>query len=247
MTVSLRKRGVKVVLLDIEGTTTPIAFVYEVLFPYARTHLRTYLRAHANDVKDVADLLRVEHKSRVDNGESVPLWSEATAEELLRSIEHFCEWLMDGDVKSPGLKLLQGKIWQQGYDDGSLRGDVFPDVPPAFERWTKAGFRLAIYSSGSVQAQQLIFRHTNVGDLTRFLSAYFDTAVGEKKSWSSYRHIAASLGVSGTEVLFLSDAEAELEAASEAGMRVALAVRPGNQPATDSGFERVTSFDQVPV
>jgi enolase-phosphatase E1 len=155
---------------------------------------------------------------------------------------------MDRDRKSPVLKRIQGEIWKGGYESGALRSDMYSDVLPALERWKKAGVRVAIYSSGSVLAQRLLFAHTSAGDLTPWLSAYFDTGAGLKTSAESYRRIAASLGVAPDRLLFVSDVEAELAAAREAGCRAVLCVREGNkpQPIVDPAAV-VKSFDTLPV
>jgi enolase-phosphatase E1 len=200
-------------LLDIEGTTTPISFVHDVLFPYARQHFKTFL--DHNDVTDDLDRLSEEHAGDV---EAPPL------------IEPYIYWLMDHDRKSPALKSLQGKIWERGYRDGSLLATVFDDVPRAFERWSEAGQSVNIFSSGSVLAQKLLFRHTNAGDLTKYLTEYFDTGVGKKTERSSYDKIAVKLQLKSNEIHFVSDVVAELDAAAEAGMKTSLCVRPGNSP-----------------
>ena len=135
---------------------------------------------------------------------------------------------MDQDRKSTGLKSLQGKIWEEGYRSGDLKGEVYPDVLPALERWRKEGIDIAIFSSGSVQAQRSLFRNSVAGDLTRFIKAYFDTTTGPKREPESYRRIAAALERSPSEVLFVSDIGAELDAARAAGMQTALCVRTGS-------------------
>ncbi len=237
-------------LLDIEGTTTPISFVHDVLFPYARTHMREFLHAQAESaqVHETACMLRDERAATLPDGGSLPLWKDETSSELLDSVAEFCDWLMDRDVKSPGLKRLQGIIWEKGYADGTLIGEVFPDVPPALERWRKAGIVLAIYSSGSVLAQRLIFSHTKYGDLTRYISAFFDTAVGAKKTSASYGAIASELQVPPLEILFLSDVDAELIAAADASCQIALCVRPGNAPVrTALDASTISSFDEIVV
>jgi enolase-phosphatase E1 len=154
--------------------------------------------------------------------------------------------LIDHDRKSTGLKSLQGKIWAQGYREGDLRGEVFPDVPPALERWHRQGIDVAIFSSGSVQAQRNLFASTSAGDLTRLIRAYFDTTTGPKAVSHSYATIAAALGRSPADVLFLSDVATELDAARAAGMRTALCVRaPGSAP--PAGAHPVFhAFDQLP-
>jgi enolase-phosphatase E1 len=153
---------------------------------------------------------------------------------------------MDRDRKSTGLKSLQGKIWEEGYRAGDLRSEVYPDVPPALEHWRRQGIDIAIFSSGSVQAQRSLFTNTAAGDLTRFIRAYFDTTTGPKTAPQSYARIAAALERLPSEVFFLSDIGAELDAARTAGMRTALCVRtPGATPAT-GGHPVVRALDQVP-
>ena len=154
------------------------------------------------------------------------------------------EWLMDRDRKSPGLKLLQGMIWDEGYRSGELKGEVFPDVPPALGRWRDAGIHVAIYSSGSVAAQLLLFRHSNYGDLTHLISGYFDTRTGPKTAKTSYESIASAMGCEPREVMFFSDAVRELDPAREAGCHTRLVMREGNAPVDDAhGHRRIKSFN----
>jgi len=246
VTFPLREHGIHVVLLDIEGTTTPMAFVYDVLFPFARAHLRTYLQQNAGStaVREAAALLRDEWKHDAALDEKPPDWPDPTP----ASAAPYVEWLTDRDRKSPGLKLLQGLIWQRGYAEGVLRGDVFADVAPAFRRWRERGVAIAIYSSGSVLAQRLLFGTTPSGDLTTDIAAFFDTDVGPKRSRDSYRRIAELLRVPAAEILFVSDVREELEAAQSAGCRVLLAVRPGNRVERVGPFDAaltVHSFDEI--
>ena len=236
----------RAILLDIEGTTTPIAFVHEVLFSFARTHSRDYLAKHFDSEDVVADvkLLREEHKQDVSEGKQPPPLTEAPDD--IESIAAYVNWLIDKDRKSTGLKSLQGKIWQEGYSDGTLRAQVFPDVAPALARWRVAGLNVSIFSSGSVLAQQLLFAHTESGDLTPFINNYFDTSVGRKGESESYSRIAEALEVPASEVLFVSDVVPELAAAREAGMEVALSVRPGNQPQPSADqYTAIQSFDEL--
>jgi len=225
---------VRGILLDIEGTTTPIAFVHEVLFSYARTHARDFLRNNqdSDDVRADVALLREEHASDKSNNLEPP-----------ESIADYIDWLIDRDRKSTGLKSLQGKIWRQGYRDGSLKSQVFADVAPALERWRAAGLKISIFSSGSVLAQQLLFAHTDAGDLTKFIDGYFDTNVGQKGEAESYRKIAVAMDLKLSEILFISDVVAELEAAKEAGMKTLLSIRPGNSP--QEWPQVIRSFDEV--
>ena len=235
-------RSTKCILLDIEGTTTPIAFVHDVLFSYARTYVRDYLAQHPDDTAaDVAQLSE-EHQRDVNNGEQPPPLNDGEIESFVT----YVNWLIDRDRKSTGLKSLQGKIWREGYRAGSLKAQVFSDVRPAFERWREANLRISIFSSGSALAQQLLFAHTEAGDLTPFISDYFDTNVGHKADPQSYQSIAKAVGLEPHEILFISDVVTELQAANSAGMRTLLSVRPGNQPQPDAGqFTAINTFDEV--
>ena len=242
----LIERGIRAVVLDIEGTTTPMAFVHEVLFPYARTHLAGFLRdpAHAALLQELTAQFAAEHGAEPD-AEKAPPWQQDTPDEQLNSVIVYAGWLMDRDRKSPALKTLQGHIWDVGYRAGQLRGAVFPDVPIALKRWHADGLILGIYSSGSVMAQRLIFSMTDEGDLTPFISHFFDTAVGPKRSTASYARIAAELTQEPAHILFISDVAEELDAARAAGWQVALAVRPDHFAPNPSGYEQVESFDAL--
>ena len=234
MPVSLA--GIRGILLDIEGTTTPIAFVHDVLFAYARQHVRDYLTNHFNeaDVRADIQLMRDEPDAGAFDVDDV------------NSIVTHVNRLIDFDRKSTGLKSLQGKIWHEGYADGTLRAQVFADVAPALARWRVAGLTVSIFSSGSVLAQQLLFAHTEAGDLTPFISHYFDTGVGKKGDPESYRRIAEGIGIKSGETLFISDVVTELAAAREAGMKTALSIRPGNQPQpSPEQYRNIHSFDEI--
>jgi enolase-phosphatase E1 len=229
--------NVRAILLDIEGTTTPIAFVHEVLFSYARTHARDFLATNSNSAEVNADvaLLREEHAADLSKGNHPPA-----------SIADYIDWLIGRDRKSTGLKSLQGKIWRQGYVDGSLKSQIYADVAPALERWRARGLSINIFSSGSVLAQQLLFAHTEAGDLTKFIDNYFDTNVGKKGEAESYRRIAETLSLRANEVLFISDVIAELDAAAEAGMSTLLSIRPGNPPQNNSDrYRAIHTFDEM--
>lgn len=235
-------RNPSVILLDVEGTTTPISFVYETLFPYAGAHMEKFLKQHKNDPDIHRDIERLAAENLSESSSSAPtIPSDTTAPECAA----YLLWLMDQDRKSPALKSIQGKIWEAGYERGELKSVVFPDVPPAFQHWHEHGRRIAIYSSGSVLAQKLLFRHTQVGDLTPWIAAYFDTAVGAKTERGSYRKIADTLHVGPDEILFLSDVPAELDAAASAGFTVCLANRPGNREVPQTPHTSVSSFDEL--
>ena len=234
--------GVRGILLDIEGTTTPIAFVHDVLFSYARDHAHQFLIANirSDEVRKDMSTLYEEHALDVVNDNNPPALTEE-----IDSLTAYIDWLIEYDRKSTGLKSLQGKIWRQGYDEGTLKSQVFADVVPALERWHEAGLNVSIFSSGSVLAQQLLFAHTEAGDLTRFVNNYFDTNTGKKSDAESYRKIAAALNLQPREIVFISDVVSELDAAKEAVMRTLLSIRPGNalQPATN--HKAIKSFDEI--
>ena len=228
---------VRGILLDIEGTTTPIAFVHDVLFSYARDHVREFLLANADNEEVRADieLLRDEHADDVSKDRNPP-----------PLVADYVEWLIALDRKSTGLKSLQGKIWRQGYLEGSLKSQVFADVAPAFARWRERGLRISIFSSGSVLAQKLLFAHTEAGDLTRLIDDYFDTNVGKKGDAQSYKRIAEKMNLPSKQILFISDVIDELDAAHEAGMKVLLSIRPGNGPQDNAKqYPEIHSFDQI--
>jgi enolase-phosphatase E1 len=235
--------AVRAIILDIEGTTTPIAFVAETLFPYARAHLASYLDAHWADCVDAIERLRAEHHQEKDP--LVTPWSEESRGTRRASVIAFVEWLMDRDRKSPALKELQGRIWEHGYRHGELIGEVFPDVPTALARWHRAGVPVGIFSSGSVLAQQLLFRHSSAGDLTRFLRWHFDTGIGAKGERESYTRIVTEVGATSAEILFVSDVVRELDAARASGMQTLLAARPGNAVQPKHDHPVVRTFDEI--
>ena len=236
MTLDLHEHGLEAVLVDIEGTTTPLAFVHETLFPFARRALEPFIRESFGrpEMADLFHSLRIDWREDVQRGDSPPEWPEvANREKHIASIVGYAEWQMERDRKAFGLKTLQGLIWERGYRDGLLQGTMFPDVPAAFARWRAAGITIAIFSSGSVLAQQLLFRSTPSGDLTSHIAAFFDTSVGPKREPDSYRRIAVALGIPIARVLFISDAPVELAAARAAGCTALLCARPGNPPTSD--------------
>jgi enolase-phosphatase E1 len=234
-----------IILLDIEGTAAPISFVYETLLPYARRHLRQFLADHTHDpgVREDLDLLASENHTEQQSSSDAPEFSRSSQ---LDAAYNYLIWLMDQDRKSPALKSIQGKIWAYGYTSGELRSTLFPDVAPALKRWHWEGRRVAIYSSGSVLAQKLLFRYTDFGDLSPWIDAYFDTAMGAKTQSESYNRIAEALAANPAAGIFLSDSIPELAAASSAGWDVRLAIRPGNRPVSDSmHYLTLASFDEL--
>jgi enolase-phosphatase E1 len=241
----MAEQQTRAILLDVEGTTTPVEFVYEVLFPFARVSVAEFLRRRgdSDDVRADIDALKAERDADIEAGRTPPDWLEDSAESARESAASYARWLMDEDRKSTALKSLQGKVWEEGYARGELRGVVYKDVRPAFGRWRAQGRGVYIFSSGSVLAQRLLFAHTAEGDLTEYIGGNFDTTTGPKSSADSYRAIAASIGACPDDVLFISDSTAELDAAREAGMRTALCVRPGNAETKTQTHTRVETFD----
>jgi len=240
--------SITAVLLDIEGTTTPIDFVYNILFPYAREHMRPYLAEHlaSIDVQSaVRDLLR-ENAEDARQGFDSPRLAEDAEIASLDDLVGYLHWLMDQDRKSTPLKTLQGKIWEDGYRKGILRSQIFEDVPQALRRWHEQGKEIHIYSSGSVLAQKLLFAYSEAGDLTALIDGYFDTNIGAKTNADSYRRITTALEREPAEIMFLSDRITELDAAADAGLAAVLCVRPGNDPQITPVTHRVIhTFDQT--
>lgn len=263
----------KLYLLDVEGTVAPLTLTSEVLFPYARAHFEAFLRQNiaefeakgdALEPRDIGegtvlwDLAMLRRENREERDPEAPqILPDSVAELGSRSdggllsmspafgiprILKYIYWLMDRDRKSTALKSLQGKIWKEGFESGELEGTLFDDVPDAFRRWS-AEARVAIYSSGSVEAQKLFFRHSTAGDLTPLITAYFDTRTGPKAEPASYATIAAAMDVAPHDVLFSSDSVRELDAARGAGCGTRLVMRPGNASVKDAhGHSAVESF-----
>lgn len=237
----------RTVLLDIEGTTTPITFVYDALFPFARRALAGFFAEHATDARliDIIAQLRQESDAERASGEDAPaIPTDSDALTTAAAAAEFVRWQMDRDRKATGLKAVQGWIWEAGYASGELRGVVYDDVPLAMKRWVEAGDQVAIYSSGSIAAQKLIFGFSTAGDLRPWIVDYFDTTTGPKKEADSYRAIAKSLNVAAQDVVFCSDNLDEIRAADQAGMQTRLTVRPGNAAVEEHGFTVVHDFGE---
>lgn len=243
-----RAERTRAIVLDIEGTTTSIAFVHDVLFPYARAHVRDYLTAHlaSEEHRGTIERFRAEHAADEAAGLAPPPWTHDPPDARVAAVAGYVAWLIDRDRKSPALKDLQGRIWKRGYENGELRGHVFPDVAAALGRWRAQKIDVRIFSSGSILAQRLLFATTPGGDLTRLLNGYFDLSVGPKTSPDSYHRIAAAIAAPPAGILFISDVVGELDAARAAGMRTRLSIRPGNPPAPrDHGHPEIHSFAEV--
>jgi enolase-phosphatase E1 len=233
------------ILLDIEGTTTPVDFVYRTLFPYARSRVKEYLSANSLSLQAEIDAL-IEENARDKRQGLDPPWLEGSSRQVsIDAVVSYFHWLMDRDRKSSPLKSLQGKIWEAGYLKGDLQGQVFEDVPRAFRRWHEQGRMLFIYSSGSVLAQKLLFSHTKFGDLTSLIDGYFDTTIGAKKEIESYRRIMQTMKLHPAGTLFVSDVTSELDAAAAAGLETVLCSRPGNAEAERGPHQEINSFDEL--
>ena len=230
------------ILLDIEGTTSSVSFVYDVMFPFVRRELVAFLREHGNEPPVIVAL---EFTAKDLGHASLDEWREASGSDAA-ALAADVFGLMDGDVKATGLKQLQGLVWEAGFASGELKAHVYDDVPPALLAWNTAGADVRIYSSGSIQAQKLFFGHTIVGDLLSRFRGHYDTTTGPKKEATSYTQIAADFKLPPTEILFLSDVPAELDAARSAGTQTALVKRPGNaEVPSDHGHSVIHSFAEI--
>ena len=233
------------ILLDIEGTTSSVSFVYDVMFPFVRRELDNYLCANwgSAGLNEVCDLI-----AKDAGYESFIAWcgNEAEVEKPQELLREEVLRLMDGDVKATGLKALQGLIWQSGFEGGEMRAHIYDDVLPAIRVWNDAGCDVRIFSSGSVAAQKLFFGHTMVGNVLHLFRGHYDTTTGPKKEAASYRAIAKDFDLPPTQILFLSDVSAELGAARAAGLQTCLCKRPGNAKVpAGHGHPDVTSFNQI--
>ena len=221
---------IQVILLDIEGTTCPVDFVAKTLFPYAQVHLNQTLQRERDEPR-IASIIQ----------EAIGEWhkdSDPTCQQMLAKtnqssptnaqVAQYLEHLIKADRKSTALKELQGIIWKQGYKSGELTTPLFADVLPSLDAWTQKGMNLAVYSSGSVQAQKLLYGHTSQGDISDKFSHWYDTRTGPKLKTESYNKICQDLNTREKSVLFISDHPGECDAALSAGLRTAFCLRPGN-------------------
>jgi enolase-phosphatase E1 len=224
---------IKYILTDIEGTTSSISFVHEVLFPYSQKHLSLFIDENKNKpevlnaLTDVKKTVLEETQHEIDDEEAVFT---------------LMDWIIK-DRKHKALKDLQGMIWEAGYKAKAFKGHVYNDVKPALNKWKSQGIKLGVYSSGSVAAQKLLFGYSEAGDLTSFFSDYFDTNVGQKREISSYQNIKKALKLQGADILFLSDIKEELDAAKMAGFKTIQLDRL--KKLSKQGHEIVNSFSQI--
>ena len=223
---------IKTILTDIEGTTSSLSFVKDVLFPYSRARMADFIRASAAKPQVRVQLDEVRKLA----GDSLD--TDQVIAQLIR-------WI-DEDKKVTPLKALQGMIWEVGYRDGDYKGHVYEDTPRNLKKWKDAGLRLYVFSSGSVFAQKLIFGFSEAGDLTPLFSGYFDTTIGNKREAEAYKKIATEIGLPPGEILFLSDIKEELDAARTAGMQTIQLVREGGVD-PKAPHRQVRTFDEIDV
>jgi enolase-phosphatase E1 len=224
--------GVRAILTDIEGTTSSIAFVKDVLFPYARARLPHFIEAHPDDPGVLRWLDAAAREAGIDDPHS------------RRVIDTLLRWI-DEDRKATPLKALQGMIWKAGYEAGDYRAHVYPEVPEKLREWKARGLRLFVYSSGSVDAQKLFFGHTEAGDLAALFDGWFDTEVGGKRERGSYLRIAGAVGLPPPRIVFLSDVGAELDAARGTGMQTVQLCRPPERCPASAMHPCVSDFDAI--
>lgn len=216
---------VRAVICDIEGTTSSISFVHRVMFPLSLEKLDSYLESNAGNAELERELAKL----------------KVTPEKYSETLKDFIR----RDVKDPTLKWIQGKIWKDAFEDGSIKGHVYPEVPGCFRRWKDSGAKIYIYSSGSVEAQELLFRYSEAGDLTQYLDGYFDTSTGMKKENASYARILAAIACKAQDVLFLSDIVGELNAAASQGINTCLLLREGMQAPEGYAGSIAADFHEV--
>lgn len=239
-------KKIKGILLDIEGTTSSISFVYDVMFPYVREHLVEFLDSNWNDENVVATVETLAFDLSFSSAES---WLGEFDEVARRqTVAAAVLKMMDEDVKATGMKQLQGLIWKNGFESGQMTAHLFEDVAPAIENWRANDIDVRIYSSGSIAAQKLFFGHSVAGDLLNYFNGHYDTTTGPKRESESYTKIADDFSFDPEEILFVSDVPAELDAAQSAGMQTVLSVRPGNKPVQESHeFSVISSFAEIEI
>lgn len=241
----------KVLLLDIEGTTTPITFVTKTLFPYVKYNLKSYLDIHwrTEQLQQVVENLRKQHEIDIETGMKdsprIDCNTKVTKLEILNSVANNVLWQMSLNRKTTALKDLQGMIWESGYKSKEIEGDLFEDVESVLRIFHNSGIRIYIYSSGSIYAQKLLFGYSVKGNLLQMINGHFDTNIGSKQSKQSYDEIAKSIGVPANQILFLTDLEQEALAATQANFKVKVVLRPGNKSIDEhvlSKYETITTF-----
>lgn len=253
------------VLLDIEGTTTPISFVKDILFPYAKKNVKVYLERNWGTTQCTEDIEALRNQAKKDKDimegvVSIPDLDDenqssddkngvdSSRETIIDAAVKNVLWQMSSDRKTTALKQLQGHIWKEAYDDGKIKGDIFDDVTPAFKQWKSKDVKIYIYSSGSVAAQKLLFGNSKFGDLLQYINGHFDTNIGAKMESNSYEKIAEEMKMKPSSILFVTDVIGEAKAALEAGFKTAVSVRPGNADLTEADkkkFTTISTFDEL--
>jgi len=221
---------IRVILTDIEGTTSSISFVHEVLFPYAAEKLPEFVQQNENDLGDIFNQIR-----EIENDQSL---------DVQGIIDVMLGWIKD-DKKITPLKTLQGMIWKDGYESGAFKGHIYDDAADVMHDWYEDGYKIYIYSSGSIAAQKLIYGYSECGDITQILSGYFDTTTGPKLEAESYTKIAKEIGLPPAQILFLSDNEGEITAANKAGMQTALVDREGKNTNAVHDFNSIHILEKA--
>jgi len=240
--------GIKAVLFDIEGTTTPISFLKNKLFPYVKENLKTYLENHFDNEECQADIdalrTQAEADKDVEGCVAIPAKEEDKEKVVEAVVQNVC-WQMEKDATNPALKTLQGHIYREAYKTGKILGQLYSDVPEAFKGLTSSGKQIYTYSAGSVEAQKLMFGYTEQGDLTAYISGYFDTNSGAKNTAESYTKIAKEMGVGASEIAYFTDVPAEGKCAAEAGMQVTVVEREGNEPLTEEDKKTYNTVSSI--
>ncbi len=239
----------RVILLDIEGTTTPIDFVHTTLFNYANDNVEAFLQKNSaiSEIQLLLGELKSQHDHDLIEGKNPPDWLDADPGSQIKNATSYVRWLIGMDSKTPVLKTLQGLIWEEGYNCGKIKSRVYPDVPQFLKKCEDYGKITCIYSSGSALAQHLIFKETEYGDLTHFISNYFDTSMGKKTDPGSYRNIASFMGIREDQCLFFSDSIQELDAATSAGFKVCWVQKEKTGEHPDSIYPVISSFSEISV
>ncbi|MCE9500453.1 MAG: acireductone synthase [Leptospira sp.] len=228
-------------LFDIEGTVVPVSFVHDVLFPYSKEKMGEYILTNQLP-ENTLERIFIENSSDFAENKFGTDLQKVPSEILKKEISSYLLYLISVDRKSNPLKEIQGKIWKTGYESGKLQSTVFPDVPEFFKRIAGLKKRISIYSSGSVEAQKLIFKYSKSGDMTGFISSYFDTSVGGKKDKQSYLKIAEELNAPPERIIFFTDINEEAESAIAAGFEAIILDRPGNAPQPDHSLTKIPDF-----
>ncbi len=229
---------IKQFIFDIEGTTTPISFVHDILFPYSKNNLLNFLKENKISNSIFSNLKEENEKDVKLNLYSIPL------ENSVNSLFSYLEFLISIDRKNSGLKEIQGEIWKHGYETGELKSQIFPDTLDFFQFIQSQNKKINIYSSGSILAQKLIFKYSNLGDLSSYISNYFDTGVGHKRDFNSYLKISDMLNCNPNEIIFFTDVQEEADSALSIGIKSYILLRNGNSPIEKIKHPTLNTFSE---